>query len=42
MQQSHPSVKHWDDTVIKEPVSATWMTSSFFLDPSSQSTGMTS
>ncbi|WP_264338260.1 MULTISPECIES: hypothetical protein [unclassified Wolbachia] len=36
-----PSVKHWDDTIIKESVSATFMTPFFFLDPSSQGTGMT-
>ncbi|WP_167347159.1 hypothetical protein [Wolbachia endosymbiont of Cardiocondyla obscurior] len=26
MRQSHPSVSYSDDTVIKEPVLATWMT----------------
>ncbi|WP_265021853.1 hypothetical protein [Wolbachia endosymbiont (group A) of Icerya purchasi] len=46
MKKLDSSVKHWNDTegataVIKEPVSATFMTPFFFLDPSSQGTGMT-
>ncbi len=32
---------HWDDTIIKESVSATFMTPFFFLDPSSLGNGMT-
>ncbi|WP_353285726.1 hypothetical protein [Wolbachia endosymbiont (group A) of Gastracanthus pulcherrimus] len=32
---------HWDDTIIKESVSATFMTPFFFLDPSSRATWMT-
>ncbi|WP_265037147.1 hypothetical protein [Wolbachia endosymbiont (group A) of Anomoia purmunda] len=36
-----PVSGHWDDTIIKEPVSATGMTPFFFLDPSSQGTEMT-
>ncbi|WP_265031183.1 hypothetical protein [Wolbachia endosymbiont (group A) of Tiphia femorata] len=29
-----PVSGHWDDTIIKESVSATFMTPFFFLDPS--------
>ncbi|WP_265035812.1 hypothetical protein [Wolbachia endosymbiont (group A) of Anomoia purmunda] len=29
-----PVSGHWDDTIIKEPVSATWMTPFFLLDSS--------